>query len=180
MTAAASANEKYQVSNGEVVVVCPLTVGGSFEAKTDKVSGEVAVPAQEPGPVSGAISVDLRSLKTGIGLRDRHMRENYLEVDKGPTFEKATLEGIHVEKLNGNSTFRGTLVLHGERREVSGSAAVQPQNNGAYRVQAEFPVRVTDFKIAKPAYLGVGVQEEVKVKIALTAVPAAAATASRR
>jgi polyisoprenoid-binding protein YceI len=180
VTATASANDKYQVSGGQVVVVCPLTVGGSFEATTDKVSGEVAVDSRQPGPVDGAIVVDLRSLETGIGMRDRHMRDNYLEVGKGPEFERARLEGIKVEKLNGKSPFSGTLVLHGERREVTGAAEVQPQNGGAYRIQAEFPVRVTDFKIAKPTYLGVGVQEEVKVKIALTAVPAAVGTSGTR
>ena len=174
--ATASANDKYRVADGQVVVVCPLTVGGSFEAKTQSVSGEVAVAPQPGGPLGGAISVDLQTLQTGIGLRDRHMRDNYLEVGKGPDFSKATLEGIQIEKLNGKSTFRGTLVLHGERRPVTGSAEVQQQGDGGYRVQAEFPVRVTDFNIAKPTYLGVGVQEEVKIKIALTAVPAPVAT----
>ena len=178
-TATASGNDKFQVSDGQVVVVCPLTIGGSFEATTDKVSGEVAVVAQESGPLEGAIVVDLRSLQTGIGMRDRHMRENYLEVAKGPEFERARLENIKVDKLSGKSPFRGTLVLHGERREVTGSVELQPQDGGAYRIQAEFPVRVTDFKIAKPTYLGVGVQEEVQVKIALTAVPAAVGTSGR-
>ena len=34
-TATASGNDKFQVSDGQVVVVCPLTIGGSFEATTD-------------------------------------------------------------------------------------------------------------------------------------------------
>ena len=36
---AAAAQDAYRVSGGEVTVVCPLTVGGSFEAKTKNVSG---------------------------------------------------------------------------------------------------------------------------------------------
>ena len=111
--------------------------------------------------------MDLRTLKTGIGMRDRHMKDNYLEVEKGPGFDTATIEGIQIEKLDGKTTFNGTLVLHGERRPISGSATLARQGGG-YSVEAEFPVRVSEFNITKPTYLGVGVQDQVRIKIALT------------
>ena len=31
-----------------------------------------------------SFSVDLRTLDTGIGLRNAHLRDNYLEVSRGP------------------------------------------------------------------------------------------------
>src|SRR5262245_18665278 len=34
--------------------------------------------------VTGSVAVDLGSLETGIALRDRHMKENYLQVDRYP------------------------------------------------------------------------------------------------
>ena len=46
--------------------------------------------------------MDLRTLDTGIGLRNRHLRENYLEVDKAPGFETATLSEIHLDGLDPN------------------------------------------------------------------------------
>src|SRR4051795_414953 len=98
---AAFAQDTYRVSGGEVTVVCPLTVGGSFEAKTKNVSGEVGSAPNASGTVPGAVKVDLQTLETGIGLRDRHMRENYLEVKKGPEFAVATIEGIKVDKKEG-------------------------------------------------------------------------------
>ena len=42
-----------------------------------------------------------------------------------------------------------------------------------------FPSRCPSNKIAKPTYLGVGVQDEIKIKVALTVQPANT-TASRR
>jgi hypothetical protein len=42
MVSPAHAGDVYRVSGAEVVVVCPLTVGGSFEARTKTVRGEVA------------------------------------------------------------------------------------------------------------------------------------------
>jgi polyisoprenoid-binding protein YceI len=167
---AAAQNEKYLVSRGEVTVVCPLTVGGGFEAKTQAINGEVALAGEQPGAIKGSLAVDLRTLKTGIGLRDRHMRDNYLEASK-PEFEKAVIEDIKIEKLDGKTTFNGTLVLHGERRPISGSATLE-RRDGGYNVQAEFPVRVSEYKITKPTYLGVGVQDEIKIKVAMTVLPA--------
>jgi len=169
-------SDQYQVTGGRVIVVCPLTVGGGFEAKTEAISGQVSLGSEQPGSLDGAVSVDLRTLKTGIGMRDRHMRDNYLEVEKGPGFGTATIEGIKIEKLDGKTTFNGTFVLHGERRPISGSAIIARQGGG-YSVEAEFPVRVSEFNIPKPTYLGVGVQDQVRIKIALTA--SAIATTAR-
>jgi polyisoprenoid-binding protein YceI len=167
---AAAGNDKLQVTSGQVVVVCPLTVGGGFEARTEAVSGQVSLGTNQPGTLNGAMSVDLRTLKTGIGVRDRHMRDNYLEVEKAPGFEMATIEGIQIEKLDGKTSFNGTLVLHGERRAVTGLATIA-RKSGGYSVEAEFPVKVSDFNIPKPTYLGVGVQDRIKIKIALTVTP---------
>jgi polyisoprenoid-binding protein YceI len=173
------AADAYKVSGAEVVVVCPLTVGGSFEAKTKSVSGEVVASAAEPGSVSGALRVDLQTLETGIAVRDRHMRETYLEVEKGPDYAVATFDQIRVEKLDGKSTFKGTLLLHGQRQEVTGTADLQ-QRDGRIRVQAQFPIKVSAFQIPKPTYLGVGVRDEIQIKVMLTVEPAATRVAAAR
>jgi len=171
--------DAYKVSSADVVVVCPLTVGGSFEARTKSVSGEVAASAAEPGSVTGAVRVDLQTLETGIAVRDRHMRDTYLEVEKGPEFAVATFDQIRVDKLDGKSTFRGTLSLHGQRQEVTGTADVQ-QRDGRIKVQAQFPIKVSSFKIPKPTYLGVGVKDEIQIKVVLTVEPTASSEAATR
>jgi polyisoprenoid-binding protein YceI len=173
------AADAYKVNNAEVVVVCPLTVGGSFEARTKSVTGEVVASAAEPGSVSGALRVDLQTLETGIAVRDRHMRDNYLEVEKGPDFAVATFDRIRVEKLDGKSTFTGTLLLHGQRQEVTGTADLQ-QRDGRIRVQAQFPIKVSSFQIPKPTYLGVGVRDEIQIKIVMTVEPTATHVAAVR
>ena len=118
--------------------------------------------------------MDLQTLETGIGIRDKHMKDNYLEVEKGPDFSAAMFEDIRVEKLDGKSVFSGTLMLHGQRKPISGTAELQ-QRDGRIRVQAQFPLKISDFEIPTPKYLGVGVRDEIQIKVSLTAVPAAAA-----
>jgi polyisoprenoid-binding protein YceI len=173
------AADGYHVNSAEVVVVCPLTVGGSFEAKTKSVSGEVAANATEPGNLTGAVRVDLQTLETGIAVRDRHMRETYLEVEKGPEFAVATVDQIRIEKLDGKSKFSGTLLLHGQRQTVTGTAELQ-QRDGRIRVQAQFPIKVSAFQIPKPTYLGVGVRDEIQIKVVMTVEPTADHIAARQ
>jgi len=173
--ATAGAADAYKVSTGEVTVMCPLTVGGSFEAKTKSLSGDV-LTADDAGAVRGALKVELQTLETGIGIRDRHMKNNYLEVEKGPGFATAMLEDIRIEKMEGKTVFSGMLSLHGQKKKVSGAAELQ-QKDGKIRVQAQFPVKVSEFEIPAPTYLGVGVRDEIQIKVSMMAVPAAGATA---
>jgi polyisoprenoid-binding protein YceI len=172
VAAPAAAADSYKVSSGEVTVMCPLTVGGSFEAKTRNLSGDVA-HAAEQGTMRGALKVELQTLETGIGVRDRHMKNNYLEVEKGPAFATATIEDIRIEKMEGKTVFSGMLSLHGQKKKVTGAAELQ-QKDGKIRVQAQFPVKVSEFEIPAPTYLGVGVRDEIQIKVSLLAVPAAA------
>jgi polyisoprenoid-binding protein YceI len=175
----AVAQDAYRVSGGEVTVVCPLTVGGSFEAKTKNVTGQVGSAPDASGAVQGAINVDLQTLETGIGLRDRHMREKYLEVGKGPDFAVASIQGIKIDKKQGKASFNGTLLLHGERREIAGTAELKEQN-GRVQVLAQFPLTVSQFAIPQPTYLGVGVRDEIQVKVSIVAEPAPTQTTGRR
>ena len=169
------ANGALRVTTGEVSIMCPLTVGGSFEAKTSAVTGELAVASGPEEPLKGELAVDLHKLQTGIGLRDRHMKDNYLEVKRGDGFASARLQDIKVDALDGKTSFRGVLMLHGERRQVTGTANIKP-NGGGYRVEANFPVRISEFQIPDPTYLGVGVKDQVQVRVNFTVAPAGAAT----
>jgi polyisoprenoid-binding protein YceI len=163
-----------QVFDASVAVRCPLTVGGSFEAKTNALTGELVVNPDKQGTVDGELEVDLRLLETGIGLRDFHMRDAYLEVHKGEGFSSATLDRIRLEGIDpatpvGSAKFRGVLALHGQEREVMGTADIRRVGQ-SLRVQASFPVKVSDFAIASPTYLGVGVRNEVGVSVSFQAV----------
>jgi len=166
----ADAADAYRISGGEVTVMCPLTVGGSFEAKTKTLSGEIAPAADQSGAVGGTLKVELQTLETGIAMRDRHMRNNYLEVEKGPLFATATFDDIRVEKLDGKTTFTGVLTLHGQKKKISGAADLQ-QKDGRIKVQAQFALKVSDFEIPAPTYLGIGVRDEIQIKVALMATP---------
>ena len=163
VTAAAAPPQK--LVRGDVRVLCPMTVGGSFEVKTTAISGSVP----------GELVVDLTTLDSGLSLRNDHMRNNYLEVGKGNGFDKAVMSDVRVqegplETVAGRVTFTATLSLHGTSRPVSGRGQVKRSGTGTH-VEASFPLTITDFGIAKPQYLGIGVKNEVQIRVTFDLAP---------
>ena len=173
--ASARADEALRVTSAQVTVNCPLTIGGSFDAKTSALSGSIT--PDPAGAVKGAFTVDLIKLETGISLRDRHLRNNYLEVQKGGDFAVAKFENLKIQKLSGKTTFSGSLTLHGQQHDVTGTADLQQDGKG-YKVDATFPLKISAFQIPEPTYLGVGVSDEISIHVVLTAAPAAAPRAT--
>ncbi len=173
----------YRIVRGEVRVLCPITVGGSFEAVTTSLSGTLEIAALRPAVLRGDLTVDLSSLDTGIALRNAHMRDRYLEVGKGGDFATAVLSDIRLDKVeastfHGQTPFTGMLLLHGTRHPVSGQADLRFEGSDV-RVAASFPVHIDDYGIAPPRYLGVGVKNEVQVKVSLLVTPAPAPGGAR-
>jgi polyisoprenoid-binding protein YceI len=158
-----------------VKVLVPLKPGGAFAATTSSLGGTLTLEGAKPAHLAGDVSIDLSTIDTGISLRNQHLKDNYLEVAKGEGFNKAVLSDIHLadatgEAFDGTSGFSGTLLLHGVKRPVTGTAEIHSEGTSR-RVRAEFPLVLTDWSITPPEYLGVGVGTRLLVKVTLTATP---------
>jgi len=162
----------WTTTTGDIRVTCPLTVGGTFEARTTALKGALSI-APASSALAGELSVELKTLDTGISLRNRHMLENYLEVEKSEDFETAVMSNIDVGALTsgvpeGKSRFTARLRLHGTTQPVAGQASMSKRESSV-RVEASFPVRISDYGIADPRYLGIGVKNEVSVRVVFIA-----------
>src|ERR1044071_8601913 len=60
--AADGAQTKLRVMNAQVSVLCPLTIGGSFEARTKALSGQVGMAPDTTQPLDRDLAVDLQTL----------------------------------------------------------------------------------------------------------------------
>lgn len=177
LSAPVAAEERWRIDRGEVRVVCPLTVGGSFEARSPDLSGELTLKTPQPASLEGTLKAPLHALDTGISLRNDHMKNNYLEIGRGVGFDAAELSAIRLTDLDaarpeGRSRFSGELRLHGVTRPVEGTAEIR-RTGSSLRITARLPIRLPDFGIAPPRYLGVGVKDEVSVNVSFEAVAVA-------
>lgn len=174
LAATAAAGESWTLTSGEVRVRCRLTGGGSFDVVTSQVSGALRLEGVGTPELPGRVRVRLDSLDTGIELRNRHLRETYLEVDRGEAFREAVLTTLELAEpfpagaRELDTGFRGLLSLHGIERQVEGEARLL-RRGGRVRVEAEFPLSLAEFAIPPPRYLGVGVRDEVRVTVTFDA-----------
>lgn len=120
--------------------------------------------------ISGEVSFRLDSLKTGIEERDRDMKDKYLEVKNFPLaklvfseFQMPAGWSLSNPKVV-ESSFRGKFFLHGVEREITGLYSIEP---GLQKSTAKFDIKLSDFKIQLPEYLGIKVADFVKVSVAI-------------
>jgi hypothetical protein len=114
------------------------------------------------------LTAPLTNLKTGIGLRDKHLR-GYLETEK---FPNATLE-IDRDKLKVpgdnatvNASATGKFTMHGVTKPIKFDYRAK-RTGSDYHVQGKTQIDMRDFKVEVPCYLGVCVEPDVKIKIRL-------------
>jgi hypothetical protein len=107
----------------------------------------------------------LNNLDTGIGLRDEHMKDEFLEIKKFPT---AQLKISNIDlppnfetkptAISGKA-FTGTLKLHGKEQKISGTFSL----SDSLQLVAKFDIKLTDFGIEIPNYLGIVVADTVAI-----------------
>ena len=127
----------------------------------------------ENNMLTGDIRFSLKSLKTGIELRDEHLLNKYLQVGQFAeaklTFNQFNLpKGFSlVNPTATNQAFKAILNLHNIQKEVSGFYSITSANLGS---NASFEIRLSDFNIEIPSYLGVKVADIVKIKVFLNKI----------
>jgi polyisoprenoid-binding protein YceI len=110
--------------------------------------------------------VELDQFKTGIDMRDDHMKEKYLETKKYPQ-AKLTIPALKITTLwekdpkdLKDQDFSGTLNLHGKDVPVQGTFNLSSK----LLVNAEFKIKISDYGIEVPEFMGAKVAETVTIK----------------
>jgi polyisoprenoid-binding protein YceI len=108
--------------------------------------------------------VDPNTLKTGMQIRDQHMKNKIFTDAKGTMPELMfTANGVSCEesscKLNGELTLRGTTHPAAFSLKMRGDAGK------GYKVSAESVIKLSAFGIEPPCQLGVCVVDDVRVKL---------------
>lgn len=164
------------------VVFVSKAVVESFEGKTKQMEGHLVLdPANLGDTVSVHLEVDLASLQTGIGRRDKHMRENHLETGKYP---KAIFDGVSMHGPAGAALepgkpaaldVEGTFTLHGVSRRLRIHAEVTydpKEDGGRIAFHTVFPVTLADYNISRPQFLFLKLSETQEVRVDGVAVAA--------
>jgi polyisoprenoid-binding protein YceI len=115
------------------------------------------------------VSIPLASLDTAIELRNRHMRDKYLEVQTHPN-AVLVAERARFKLTTNSGEERAELTLHGRTRPVLVKYTIERAADGTLKVEGSTRIDMREFGIEVPSYLGVAVKPEVDVAVSFTVV----------
>jgi polyisoprenoid-binding protein YceI len=151
-----------------------------FTGTSSGVSGEVRVDPSAPADARGAIFVAVKSIRTGIELRDEHLAsDTWLDAARHPNIVFELTGVTFASDLTPNAvvepTVRGQLKVHGVAREVVTTARVRyvpasaPGERETLRVQASFVVHLKDHAVSIPSIVALKVSPDLRINVDLRA-----------
>jgi polyisoprenoid-binding protein YceI len=119
---------------------------GSFRGHSNKVTGWLEIGESGYTDVRARIDLDAASLKTGIGMRDGHLRDE-LDVEKFPTIT-VEVDSTRQDTSNVHRVW-ARLTVRGNTRVFESSAKVHERGDTII-VSGQFPMRFTDIGMKPP------------------------------
>ena len=175
-----AAQQMYRVdlAGERLVRFVSSTTLDEFDGVTERIDGYALLDTPSLSSSTGEgdtelyFEVDLASIDTGIGLRNRHMRDNYLHVRDYPY---ATFLGeiASVEPMDDGAfrvTASGTMSIHGVDRPMRVPCEVSPWGRG-YRARCAFQVMLTDFNIEIPRVMFMKLANEIRLELDFPLAP---------
>jgi polyisoprenoid-binding protein YceI len=146
----------------------------AFDGKTNKASGVIVADAAKPAAATVELRIEMGSLDTGNALRNREMRELYLETKKHPTATFKSISVAAAETIAPNAPadikVTGDFTLHGISKRMTLPVRVVLIPDGRIHATSSFTIRMPDFGINVPKNILVTVDDQVPVRLDLWAV----------
>jgi polyisoprenoid-binding protein YceI len=140
-----------------------------FDGTTSKISGTIVADPATPSTASVSLTIDLNSLDTGVSLRNKEMREKYLETAKWPLgkFKSVSVSGPASIAANAPAevSVTGDLTIHNITKRVTIPVRVVVIPDGRIHATTNFNVHMPDFGIRVPHNILVTVNDDVPVRI---------------
>jgi len=153
----AIASARLSPSEGTVSFQAAGPAGMSIAGKTSEYQ------VQDDGQTI-TLTVQLAKMETGIALRDRHMKDRYLEVQKNPEASLSVVRSALTFPALGASAAGDApaqLTLHGKTNPVLVHYTIKQASAGSFQVKGTSHLNINDFGIETPNYYGIKVKPEV-------------------
>lgn len=141
----------------------------SFDGKTSDVNGTIVADPANPSASTVLININVDSLDTGVGLRNKEMRERYLETAKfgTATFKSVSVTGPASIAPNAPADINvtGDLTLHGVTKRMTIAVRIVLLPDGRIHATTGFKIHMPDFGISVPHNVLVTVNDEVPVRL---------------
>lgn len=157
----------YQTENGKAVFYSQVPLH-EFSGTSQHLHGRIDLNENTVD-----FYLDLETLETGIGKRDRDMRQT-LQTNAHPFaefFGKLISEFDPALPQAQNVIAAGVFTIHGIEREIEVEGSLQATENGLM-LKANWILRLEDYEITPPKLLFIKVDQEQKIEIEALLIPA--------
>ena len=154
--------QTFDTSNGHAEVEGATSVT-TYTGASDQLEGIVDLNAD-----TLYFELPLKSIKTGISLRDQHMRDA-LEVEKYPKtrFSGKIIDGFPQKGETVQTSVRGDYTIHGVTKQIEITGTIKWQD-GQLLIKGSFPVKITEYDIEPPTVMFMSVYDEHEIRVDVT------------
>jgi len=161
----ALADQTYVLTKKNKIQFISKITGGSFDTKSTSAEGTITMDDTGQKLISASISVPVKSLDTGLSMRNEHMQKKYLEVAKFPDITFTIKEAN--SDLKPETTVRGNFSIHGVQKEVE-IPVTTSTNEKNITIKSQFPINILDYGIEQPKFAVVKMEPDVQLSIELS------------
>lgn len=167
----------FTVGSGSRVAFTSSAPLETISGTSSSLRGSLSVNPASLSSASGRIEVPVRSLRTGLDLRDEHLHgDGWLDAGRYPNavFELDSVEGATalVPNQEARVTVVGRFTLHGQTRTVRAETRVKlvtGDGPDSLRIRSRFNVSLPDYGVSVPALVRAKVSDTITVNITLRA-----------
>ncbi len=172
------------------VITASLCFGQKYFTKSGKINFDATSPSSpEKVEAMNRSAICVIDSKTGAiqftmlmkgfeferALMEEHFNENYVESNKFPKAEfKGKIKDNDDINYAKDGTYKakvkGDITIHGETKEVEADGKLVIQN-GKISVEAEFTVKLSDFKISIPGLVADKVSKTARITVSCSLEP---------
>ena len=170
-----------RVGNSQVSIFSESTLE-DFTGVCNQVAGKCSVDPKALETFRGRFSIRVKDIRTGIELRDTHMRgPDWFDAAKYPEVIIEITEVDDVKKVAGDTasmTLIGTCTLHGKSNSVRIPATVKYLDQtpatmrrvkgDLIRVRSKFGIKLSDYGVSGPAgsdIIGLKVSDDIEIRV---------------
>lgn len=169
-------------AGGNQVTIFSESTLEDFTVVCNKVSGEWTFNPRDVESLKGRFSLKVEDLRTGIELRDHHLRSaDWLDATKYPEIViemKGVKDGKKLTANSASMTFVGTCSVHGQTHDVKvpctltyldeSPETMQRVKGDLIRLRAQFEILLSDYEIFGPKgtdIIGLKVSNKLPIKV---------------
>jgi polyisoprenoid-binding protein YceI len=168
---------RFEVTSGRsAVLIGARSTVGAIAFGTTSVEGYLeasvrggAIDLHGDAP-AGKLRLELNTLRSGSSLYDAELLRR-IDAQKYPATQ---MELQAAERVGQSDRYQleGDLTFHGVTRRISGTVAVQIDQDGLLHVTGEHVFDIRDFDVTAPSVLMLRIYPDVRVELQLEAAPA--------